>query len=182
MEHVDRTTLAAIAFALTIADCQPALCADTADFSKGVTFQSDIVVDFGINPDKKAFTAIFAGLEAKIVTKSSPPIVTRTYSFVMPLSGVKPTTAFPIYLQGYIFNQQGANGHLIFTVNDQTTVADFTEPSDRSFLQQIDFKPGTASDLRVTIVLIADRDSATDAAVNLSVTAVDSDTEKHKKK
>jgi hypothetical protein len=50
-----------------------------ATFGPGPTFNSDVGFDIALSPDKKAFTAMFSGLEAIIDGKSAPPIVTRAF-------------------------------------------------------------------------------------------------------
>ena len=40
--------------------------ANDATFGPGITFNTDVGFDIAISPDKKAFTALFGGLEAVI--------------------------------------------------------------------------------------------------------------------
>jgi hypothetical protein len=62
---------------------------------------------------------------------------------------------------------------LLFSVNDQSMVVDFPKNSDNDFVQQLNYKVGSASELRISVFLLADRDSKSDAVVNLNVLAID---------
>ena len=58
-------------------------------------------------------------------------------------------------------------------------VVDFPKNSDNDFVQQFNYKVGSASELRISVFLLADRDSKSRAAVNLNVLPIDTDTAKH---
>jgi len=53
--------------------------------------------------------------------------------------------------------------------------------SEQEFLQEFKFKVGSAPEVRVTVFLLADHDSKSDAQVSLNVTTIDTDLAKHKK-
>jgi len=152
--------------------------ADDAKFA-GPTFNSDVGFDIGISQDKKAFTALFSGLVASIDGVSAAPIVTRTVSFILPLSGAAPGTEIPFFVSGAVITKKAANGHLIVTLNEQTTAVDFPPETDKSFIQTIKYKVGYSPEVRITVFLVADRDSKSDGAVNLTVSAIDTDLAKH---
>ena len=136
---------------------KPALCADDAKFA-APTFESDVAFTVDISSDKKAFTAAFNGLGVKLAA---------------------PDLEIPFFVQGFVLAEKGSNGHLVFSVNDQTVVADFPSGSDKSFVQQLKYKAGWSNEVRITIFLLADRDSASDAGVSLNVTTIDTDIAKH---
>lgn|GEM_PF-1900555 len=159
----------------------PALGADGATFGQAPSFNSDVGFTLGVSTDKKAFTIIFGNLTVSIDGKSSAPVVTRMFSFVLPLAGADPSLEIPFFVSGFVLTQKGANGHLVFSVNDQTTVADFAENSNTDFIQQLKYKVGSASEVRITVFLLADRDSTSDSAVHLNVTAIDTDILKHQR-
>jgi hypothetical protein len=94
-----------------------------ATFGPGPTFNTDVGFDIAPSPDKKAFTAMFSGLEAIIDGKSAPPIVTRVFSFSIPLAHAEPGQEIPFFVSGFAVAEKGANAHLMFTVNDQSTTA-----------------------------------------------------------
>ena len=127
--------------------------------------------------DKEAFTATFSGLVVSLDATGSAPIVTRVFSFALPLSGADTGMEIPFFVSGFV----GANGHLLFSVNDQSMVVDFPKNSNNDFVQQFNYKVGSASELRISVFLLADRDSKSGAAVNLNVLAIDTDTAKHQR-
>ncbi|HEY4806699.1 MAG TPA: hypothetical protein VIH81_02960 [Roseiarcus sp.] len=145
----------------------------------GPTFNSDVGFNIDLSDDKQAFTALFSGLVAIIDGKGAVPIVTRSFSFSLPLSGAKSGSVIPFFVGGFAFTEAGANGHLLFSVNEQTLVVDFPENSNDSFLRQLNYTVGTAAELRITVFILADRDSKSDAAVNLTVSSIDTDINKH---
>ena len=141
----------------------------------GPTFNSDVEFDINISDDKKAFTAAFSGLGVSLDAPGSAPIVTRLFSFALPLSGADLGLEIPFFVSGFILSQEGANGHLLFSVNDQSMVVDFPPNSDNDYVQQLNYKVGNAAELRISIFLLADRDSKSSAAVSLDVLAIDTD-------
>jgi hypothetical protein len=145
----------------------------------GPTFNSDVGFNIGFSDDKKAFTATFSGLVVSLDAAGSAPIVTRVFSFALPLSGADPGVEIPFFVSGFAFSQEGANGHLLFSVNDQSMIVDFPQNSNNDFVQQLDYNVGNASELRISVFLLADRDSTSGAAVNLNVLAIDTDITKH---
>ena len=147
----------------------------------GPTFNSDVEFDINISDDKKAFTATFSGLGVSLDAPGSAPIVTRVFSFALPLSGADPGVEFPFFVSGFISSQEGANGHLLFSVNDQSMVVDFPENSNSDFVKQLNYQVGPASELRITVFLLADRDSTSDAAVALNVLSIDTDVNKQQR-
>ena len=78
-------------------------------------------------------------------------------------------------MSGFAFSEKGANAHLVFSVNDQSSVTDFPADSNSSFVQQLKYKPGNAAEARITVFLLADRDSKSDSAVHVTVSAIDTD-------
>ena len=54
-----------------------------------------------------------------------------------------------------------------------------TNSTARELAQQLKFKAGSASEVRLTVFLLADRDSKSDASVKLIVDTIDTDIAKH---
>ena len=151
-----------------------------ATFGKAATFNSDVEFALAVSDDKKAFTATFSGLGVSLDPRSSTPVASRVFTFALPLSGAAPDTEIPFFVSGFAFSEKAGNGHLVFSVNDQTMVADFPGKSDQEFVQEFKFKARSASEVRLTVFLLADRESKSDATVKLNVTAIDTDLVKHK--
>ena len=171
-----RKVIAALPIILVVAGPPPVLAADSATFGNAPTYNADAGFMLSVSDDKKAFTATFSGLLVNLVGQSPVPIVTRTFSFSLPLSGVDPATEIPFFISGTAFSEKGANTRLIFIVNDQSTVAVFPEnAANTDYIQELKYKAGTASEVRVTIILIADRDSKSGAQAYLNVLAIDTD-------
>jgi hypothetical protein len=152
-----------------------------ATFGKAATFNSDAGLVLAVSDDKKAFTATFSGLGVSLDPKSSIPVASRVFTFVLPLSGTTADTEISFFVSGFAFSEKAGNGHLVFSVNDQTMVADFPGSSDQEFVQELKFKARSASEVRVTVFLLADHESTSDAQVSLNVTAIDTDLAKHKR-
>jgi hypothetical protein len=150
-----------------------------ATFGPGPTFNTDVGFDIALSPDKKAFTAMFSGLEAIIDGKSAPPIVTRVFSFSIPLAHAEPGQEIPFFVSGFAVAEKGANAHLMFTVNDQSTTAYLPTESNEGFVHQLKYKATDATEARITVFLLANRDSKSDAAVHLNVSTIDTDIVKH---
>lgn len=180
MRNIAAKCVATLSVVLAVAG-GPALGAGDATFGQAPTFNTDVGFSLDVSQDKKAFTITFGNLAVSIDGKSSAPIVTRLFSFVLPLSGVDPGLEIPFFVSGFVSAEKGANGHLVFGVNEQTMVTDFTANSDKDFIQQLKYKVGSASEVRITIFLLADRDSTSDSAVHLNVTAIDTDILKHQR-
>jgi hypothetical protein len=150
-----------------------------ATFGPGPTFTTDVGFDIALSPDKKAFTALFSGLEAIIDGKTAPPIVTRVFSFSIPLTDAKPGQEIPFFVSGFAVAEKGANAQLVFSVNDQSSMAYLPTKSDEGFVHQLQYKATDAAEAKITVFLLANRDSKSDAAVHLNVTAIDTDITKH---
>ena len=115
--------------------------ATDAAFGQAAKFTSDVGFNLAVSDDKKAFTASFSGLEVVLEGKSAPPIATRVFSFTIPLSGTDAWQEIPFAVQGFVASEKEANAHLVFTVNNQSTVMDFPANSNTSFTQQLKYKP-----------------------------------------
>ena len=121
-----------------------------ATFGPGPTFSTDVGFDIALSPDKKAFTATFGGLEAIIDGKSAPPIVTRVFSFSIPLAHAEPGQEIPFFVSGFAVAEKGANAHLVFSVNDQSSIAYLPADSNEGFVHQLKYKATDATEARIT--------------------------------
>jgi hypothetical protein len=88
------------------------------------TYNSTIGFDIAIEPEKKAFTVGLSGFEAVLDIPQRPPIATRTFSLSLPVTA-EPGTEIPLFFQGSLESSNGATGHLVVTINDQTTAINF---------------------------------------------------------
>jgi hypothetical protein len=153
---------------------------NNATFGPAPTFNTEVGFALALSPDKKAFTATFAGLEAIIDGTSAPPIVTRVFSFSIPLTDAEPGQEIPFFVSGFAVGETGASAHLAFSVNDQSTIAYLPINSkDEGFVHQLKYKTTGAKEARITVFLVASRDSKSNAAVHVTVSAIDTDIVKH---
>jgi hypothetical protein len=153
-----------------------------ATFGQAPTYNSDVGFALNVSPDKKAFTAVFAGLEVHLEGKLPAPVLMRTFSFVLPVSDAEKGSEIPFFVQGSASFEKGASGRLVFMVNDQTMVVHFSEnPKRDDFLRDLKYKVGAAPELRITIIVMVDRDSKSGAGAYLNVSVVDTDVLKHKR-
>jgi hypothetical protein len=150
-----------------------------ATFGPGATFNTDVGFDIDLSPDKKAFTATFNALEA-IIDGKTPPIVTRVFSFSIPLADAKPGQEIPFFVLGTAEFEKGANAHLVLTVNDQSTTAYFPAPPEAGFVHRLNYKATDATEARVTVFLLVSRDSKSGTEAFLNVSTIDTDITKHK--
>src|SRR5258708_38184781 len=96
IQNIAAKCVATLSIILAVAG-SPALGAGDATFGQAPTFNSDVGFSLAVSPDKKAFTASFSGLAVSIDGKSSAPIVTRVFSFSLPLSGADPGLEIPFF-------------------------------------------------------------------------------------
>jgi len=157
-----------------------------ATFDPALTFNTDAGFTLALSPDKKTFTATFDGLEVMINGTPAPPIVTRVFSFSIPLKDIEPGQEIPFFVQGIAQLENGANAHLVFTVNEQSTTA-YLPPGSRDddealrdgFVHQMNYKATDAAEARVTVFLLVNRDSKSCSGAYLNVSSIDTDITKH---
>jgi hypothetical protein len=176
MSHLSRKFMVALPIILAVALPSSVLSAGSATFGKSPTYNADTGFALSVSDDKTAFTATFSNLIVTLDQKPSVPvpIVTRSFSFSLPLSSVDPGTEIPFFISGSAFCEKGANARLIFTVNDQSTVAVFPE-NTTEYVQELKYKSGAATEARITVILMADRDSTSGAQAYLNVLSIDAD-------
>jgi hypothetical protein len=146
-------------------------------FGQIPTYQSDGRFELGVSDDKRALTLAFSDL---LITaggsKSSAPLSTRVFSFVLPLEGDEKRVEIEFVVQGFILALEGATATLVCSVNGQTTVADFPGRSEQSFVQKLQFAAEAPSEFRLCVFLLLGRDSRNaNAEAHLNVTSIDAE-------
>ena len=149
-----------------------------ATFGQGPAFSTDTGFTPAVSPDRKTFTATFSDLVAMLDTGSTP-IVTRTFSFSIPLADVEPGDEIPFFVSGTAEFEKGANVHMVFTVNDQSTTAYFPVAPEKAYVHRLTYKATDAKEARVTVLLLASRDSKSRVQAFLNVMTIDTDATKH---
>ena len=150
-----------------------------ATFGQAPTYNTDAGFMLALSPDKKAFTATFSGLEAILEAKSTP-IVTRVFSFSIPLADTELGQEIPFFVSGTAEFEKGANAHMVFTINDQSMTAYFPALSKDGFVHRLNYKAIDAKEARVTVLLLVSRDSKSEVEAYLNVSTIDTDIAKHR--
>lgn len=173
-----------------------AFAADRVAFGEKPSFQAGAQFDYGVSDDKKAITIMFSDLEVAVEsgklpekvakrvrsTATTAPVVTRVCAIVIPLKGSKSIkTSF--YFQGYVSTSPGAQGILFIRVNGENKIVKFGPKSDRSFLEKVNFSSTSASEIRMTVFLLAEREGQhQNASAYLNVSTIDTDASVAKKR
>jgi hypothetical protein len=151
-----------------------------ATFGDKPTFQSADNFTYQLSDDKQAFTIVFnPAFEATVAnapTGKDPggPIATKILSLVIPVYGKKIKTTFIV--SASVTADEGAGGAIMLSVNDKQTVTRFGATGEKEMLVQLNYASDSASDVRLTVLLLAEHDSAhPKAAALVHVTAIDSD-------
>jgi hypothetical protein len=157
---------------LALAGSDTAISADAqtgiATFGAKPTFQSASNFEYIPSGDKQAFTVTFnpefeAAVGGKITDTAA--VGTRVFSFVVPVSGKDINASFT--LKASVTAEEGAGGLLMLVVNDQQTVTRYKTREEREFLVTLNYRAKAASDLRITVFLLAERDAAHPTAMTL---------------
>ena len=157
---------------------------DGVIFGEKMIFSSDRKVSFDLSDDKKAFeirfdpalavgvgTPVFDGL-----AKTAAPVSTRVYAAVIAADGKKVETSF--VLNGFGSTEPGTNTTVVLAVNDQHSVTRFASgKEDDAFTVALPYRAKKATDFRITVLLIAERDAEhPDATALLAVNDISADT------
>ena len=115
----------------------------------GPTFHSEVEFNIGISEDNKALTATFGGLGTLGLGAASDRGLRQSSHayFLLPSRAVRrrPGMEIPFFVSGFVASEEGADGHLLFSVNDQNTVVYFPKNSDNDFVQQFNYKSAWSS-------------------------------------
>ncbi len=144
-------------------------------FGQVAPYQSDDKFELGVSDDKRAFTVTFSDFKASFEnSKKSAPSLTRVFSLIVPLEGEGKTVEIEFSVTGFILTTAGATATIVFSVNGQTSVADFVANSDQSILQKLTFAAELPSECRLCIFLLIGRDSKDpEAEAHLNVSSID---------
>ena len=131
-------------------------------FGQTLTHQSDEKIDLSVSDDGRALTLGFLeGFEITVGGNESPaPTATRVFFGVLPLEGYdEKRVKIEFIASGFVLTTKGATATLVFSVNGQTTFADFPANSDQSFDQVLEFTARSPSECRLCVFLLVGRDS-----------------------
>jgi len=161
--------------------------ANGVTFGDKPSFQSADNFDYGLSDDKKAFTITFkTAFEATVgkvqnATATEAPVGTNVFTVVLPLSGKKIDTTFIV--TAFASAEEGAGGALLLVANDKSTLMRFPPGEGKEVLVKLRYRAKAASEVRLTLFLLAERDAAHPKATALvHVTTIDTDAALAKKK
>ncbi len=147
-------------------------------FGQTPTHQSDEPFVLNVSEDKRALTLTFSEFEVTVGGSQSPaPTATRAFFLVLPLEGDYERVEIEFFCSNaFVLTTEGATATLVFSVNGQTTVADFPANSEQSFIQPLKFTAPSPSECRLCIFLLVGRDSKnSNAEAFLRVPAIDAE-------
>lgn len=146
-------------------------------FGQVPTYKGTDKFELSVSEDKRAFTLTFSDLQLAGQTGKSPaPISSRVFSLAVPVSGDDKRVEIEFGVSAFVLTTEGATATLVFSVNGQTTVADFAANTEKGFVQQLKFTGDRPSECRLCAFLLVGQDSKNaNAAANLSVSAVDAE-------
>ena len=75
----------------------------------------------------------------------------------------------------FVLTTEGATATLVLSVNGQTTVANFPEYAEQSFVHPLKFTALSPSECRICVFLLVGRDSNSDAEAFLSSNVFDAE-------
>ncbi|WP_165246530.1 hypothetical protein [Paludisphaera soli] len=134
-------------------------------FGRRLTYSSSRKVEYERAGDQRAFQIGFVpGLAAGVgtpgydgVANTQSPTRSRNYSAVIPASGQNVDVTF--FVDGDCQQGSGTNTVLVLIVNDQHSVTHFAEGEEFTPVS-FRFRAEAVEDIRLTFILIAQRDSA----------------------
>jgi hypothetical protein len=149
-----------------------------AAFGDKLTFQSS-AASYDVSSDKQAFTmTVNPAIE---VSAGNPPVATQAFSAVIPASGRNIDASFAV--SAFVRVDEGASATMIIAANDTSTVKRFPSGTNQSVEVVHRYRAGAASDIRLTIFLLAERDQAhPDAAAGIHADNIDGDLGQPKKR
>lgn len=135
---------------------------DDVSFGSRLKFSSNRKVDYTVTDDRKSFAITFAppmaaGVGTPVfdgLKKTRAPIGTNLYSAVVPGTGRNVKTA--IVLNGFGQTEPGTNATLVITANGQHSVTQF-DALDGAFTASSSFRAKPLTDLRVSVLIVAER-------------------------
>ena len=131
----------------------------------------------GLSEDKRALSLTFSDFQIHVGGGNSrASTVTRLFTLPLPLKGDEPKVEIEFSLDCFVMTFDGATASLVCSVNGQTTVTDFPENTDQSFVHTFRFAAETPSEARLCVLLLLGRDSKNaNAEANLSVLSIDAE-------
>jgi hypothetical protein len=166
----------------------PNLQAQGVQYGKTPTFPP-APYDYSVDTEGKAITLGLTNFQVVAddgkTTEGTPgpgqrqdptdPVVSRVFSIVLPVTNGTPAKA-PYFLQGLVRTNEGGQATMIVIINGQSTIFSFPKNTNESFVHTVNFSAPSAGEIRLTLVLVAERDiQFRGASSMLLLDSIDSD-------
>ena len=158
-------------------------------FGRKLVYASTRKLEYTVSEDDKAFeirfeTAIAAGVGSPSfasLKKSTAPIGTNVFTAVIPASGKNVKTA--VSLNGFCETRAGTSVTLMAMANDEQVVKHFRNSKDnKGFTLSVPVQARSLSEIRLTVLLVAQQEGAGDASALIAVSDIGADTFRPKKR
>jgi hypothetical protein len=146
-------------------------------FGDKPSFATEQIFEYAPSDDGKAFTITFSGLEVSVGNTKAPgpPVAAREFSIVVPVSGYGPVKTV-VGTTAFAMTSKGATGALVVTVNGNSKVFPIASGFDEGFVHTVDLAASEVSEMRISLQLLVERDSAfPDAVALITINAIDAD-------
>jgi hypothetical protein len=131
-------------------------------FGQIKSYQSDVKVDPALSDDKRALSLNFTGFEIRATDDN--PLARRMFDIVLPVEGKGKEVEIEFSMNGFAITMDGSTAALIVSVNGETIAAGMSGENDGGLLKSMTFKAKSASECRLSVVLLAGCDAANDNA------------------
>jgi hypothetical protein len=149
--------------------------ADDPGFADAPAFISDLQMTHALSDDKKAISILFDNYTAQLVP-GGLPVVTRTFSLVLPLKNATGGATLTGGVTGGGALTPGTGAMLIFRAGGVSHVFDplFDSADDTGFTKPINLAVPAGGDLRMTVILALEGSAADPkAGAQINIDAVD---------
>jgi hypothetical protein len=143
-------------------------------FGTSPTFISDGGLVVSISPDGQVFTATFSDAEVAVATGDPASIATRVVSMVVPVEGSDEGGEIAVSVSGFAFVTEGATGLATITINGRASTEYLSPGVEDDFVYELRVDLTGSSECRISVFLVAERDSANpDAVARFNVLSID---------
>jgi hypothetical protein len=145
-------------------------------FGTTPTFTSEDPLDLAVSPDGQALTINYLGFEALVDPAGPAPVVTAVRSVALPVEGFAEGVRLAVRIDGFAFATDGAAASAVVIVNGNVGVEPVVPGADGNFVHEVVAEGIGAAECRISVILVAERDSANpDAVARLNVLSLDAE-------
>jgi nucleoid-associated protein YgaU len=134
-------------------------------FAAEPSYASHRHFDASVSDDGQGFTVTLETVQTTVEPGGTRlPFASHVFSMVWPVEGPDSVVGFSLNAGGYAEVYDGASGYAVLSGNGKTSVNHCPPGTRQDFDQALELEAGWASECRVTIFLLVERDSAARAA------------------